>query len=628
VPPLADCFNPRADTGHGLVSALGPGDTLMLTTAPGLPVSWRPGVGKTQLAAFAAESLWQSGAIDLLVWVTAASRDSILTGFVQACATAGPGPANDPHPSEDTLAVAARYLDWLGETERRWLVVLDDLADPADLGGLWPQGATGRVLITTQNPAGLAQARAVRQLPVGAFSPREAMSYLMARLARHPDQRIGAADLIHDLDRMPLALAQASALIAASGRTCREYCEQFARRRTELVTATGVEPPAAAVTWTLSLEHADRLAPAGLAQRVLAQAALLDCHGIPGAVFTNVPAPGDDRAGAADPAAAKAALANLEQVGLLSVDDSSALRRVQLSQAVKAAVQQAMPTPMRDQAAAEMARALLAVWPERDTDPWLALALRSCAASLRQAAEFSLCAAGGHPVLLRAGRSLASAGQAGLALDHWRDLAVTSEGVLGPGDASALTTRGELAGALVAAGRAEEAIPQYEFIADYQARILGPDSPEVLQARASLARALIAAGRSGDAMTLYERIVRVSDQLAGPEHPDTLTALDGLAAACLAAERFSEATQLMEQTLAVRERLAGERHPDTVTARAKLADAYSAAGLPKEAVPHYERAVAGLELVLGPGHPDTIAARGSLAAARHLARQRRRDRRL
>jgi tetratricopeptide (TPR) repeat protein len=592
---------------------------------PGLPDSWRPGAGQTQLAASAVESLCQSGAIDLLVWVTAASRDSILTGLAQASATAGPEPAGDP-PADDTASVAARYLDWLAQSQRRWLVVLDDLADPADLGGLWPQGATGRVLVTTRNPAGLTQAAAVRQLPVTAFSPREAMNYLMARLVRHPDQRIGAADLIDDLDRMPLALAQASALIVASGQTCREYCDQFARRRAQLLAATGTEPAPTAVTWTLSLEYADQLAPAGLAQRVLAQAALLDCHGIPATVLTSAQTAGADSTDGADPAAAEAALVNLERVGLLSLSGAGALRRVQLSPVVKAAVQQAMPTPMRDQVAAEVARALLATWPDHDTDPWLALALRSCAASLRQAAEVSLWAAGGHPVLLRAGRSLASAGHAGLALDHWRDLAVTSEGVLGPGDACALTARSELADALVGAGRAEEAIPLYEGIADHRARILGPDNPDALQARASLAGALIAAGRGGDAMTLYERIVRVSDQLAGPEHPDTLTALDGLAAACLAMQRFGEATQLMERTLAVRERLAGEQHPQTATARAKLADAYCAAGLPKEAIPHYQRAVTDLELVLGSGHPDTIAVHGSLASARHLARQRRRGR--
>ena len=37
-------------------------------------------------------------------------------------------------------SVAAQFLGWLSETSRPWLVVLDDLADPADLDGLWPSG--------------------------------------------------------------------------------------------------------------------------------------------------------------------------------------------------------------------------------------------------------------------------------------------------------------------------------------------------------------------------------------------------------------------------------------------------------------------------------------------------------
>lgn len=595
---------------------------------------WPAGTGKTQLAAFLAESLWRSRAIDVLVWITASSTDSILTGFARAsAAVAGPDPAGD------TQRAAARYLAWLGQSKRPWLVVLDDLAERADLGELWPAGKAGRVLVTTENPACMADVRGARQFPVGAFTPREAMSYLMARLAGHPDQRIGVADLVEDLAGMPLALAQASAVIRASGQTCREYSGQFARRRAQMETTTRSEPPAVAVTWTLSMELADRLAPAGQAQQVLAQAALLDCHGIPGAVFTS-PGPsrgnsagnsGNDTAGDGEPGAGHeaadttAALANLERAGLLAIDRRSP-EMVRLSPAVKAAVQQAMPTPMRDQAASLAASALLRAWPERDSDPWLALAFRSCAASLRHAAEVSLWAAGGYPVLVRAGRSLVDAGHIRLALEHWRDLAVTSEGVLGPADPATLTARAELAAALVAAGRADEAISLYEGIADDRARAKGPDDPDTLRARASLARALITAGRGGDAMSLFERIVAASGQLAGPEHPDTLTALDGLAAACLAAGRFSEATQLMERTVAFRERSGWLTRPETVAARVNLAEAYCAAGQPKAAIPHYQRVVALRERVLGPLHPDTIAARAGLAATRELARQRRRGR--
>jgi tetratricopeptide (TPR) repeat protein len=592
---------------------------------------WQAGTGKTQLAAFAAESLWRSQAVDILVWVAASSADSILTSFARASsAVAGPDPARD------TQQAAVRYLDWLAGNRRPWLVVLDDLADRADLAELWPEGPAGRVLVTTNNPACLADARGVRQLPVGGFTGREAMSYLMARLARHPDQRIGAADLVEDLAGLPLALAQASAMIRASGQTCREYSEQFARRRAQMQATARSEPPATAVTWTLSLELADRMAPAGLAQQVLAQAALLDCHAIPGPVFTRAAVNGDGPGGAGDPAAdtaaadtagadTAAALVNLERVGLLDTDQRTA-ETVQLSSAVKAAVQQAMPTPMRDRAAAEAARALLRAWPEQDADPWLALAFRSCATSLRRAAEVSLWAGGGYPVLFRAGHSLSDAGHTALALGHWRDLAVTSEGVLGSADPSTLTARTELARALVTAGRAEDAISLYEAIADERARTQGPDDPDTLQARASLARALITAGRGGDAMSLFERIVAASGHVAGPEHPDTLTALDGLATACLAAGRFTEATQLMERTLALRERSGWLTRPETMAARVNLADAYCAAGQPKAAIPHYQRVVALRERVLGPLHPDTIAARAALTAAREQLRQRRRGR--
>jgi tetratricopeptide (TPR) repeat protein len=612
VPPLADCFSPRPDTGHDL-TALSRGEIVVLAPPPGPPGladGAQAGTGKTELAAFAAESLWQSKVIDLLVWVPAYSRDSILTAFAQASAAAGLDPAGD------TRRTAVRYLDWLSTSRRPWLVILDDLADAADLGGLWPEGPAGRVLVTTEKPACLADARSADLLQVGGFSPREAMSYLMARLARDRDQRIGAADLIEDLGCMPLALAQASAVIMASGQTCREYAERFARRRAQMLTATRTEPSAAAVTWTLSLENADRIPPAGLAQQVLAQAALLDCHGIPGAVLTSAQAAGDGDGG-------PGALASLERAGLLTINRGGSGSTVLLNPAVKAEVQQAMPTPMREQAAEQAAAGLLRAWPEQDDDPWLALALRSCAASLSRAAEVSLWGAGGYPVLFRAGRSLVSAGHAGLAVEHWHELAVTSEGVLGPGDPSSRTAQEELAGALVAADRADEAISLYEGIADERARTHGPDHPDTLKARASLARALIAAGRGGDAMTLFERIVAASDQLAGPEHPDTLTVLDGLAAACLAAGRFGEATQLMEHTLAIRERSGWLRHPDTLAARMKLAQAYCAAGQPKAAVSHYQRVVAFRERDLGPGHPDTAAARDGLAAARQQAWQRR-----
>jgi hypothetical protein len=90
------------------------------------------GVGKTQLAVDYAESVWAAGELDLLVWITAISRDAIVTGYAHL-ATDLTG-IDDPDPKHG----AERLLAWLATTGTRWLVVLDDVQTPADVHGLWP----------------------------------------------------------------------------------------------------------------------------------------------------------------------------------------------------------------------------------------------------------------------------------------------------------------------------------------------------------------------------------------------------------------------------------------------------------------------------------------------------------
>jgi hypothetical protein len=250
VPPLAEGFTVRSDTVPGLETTLIPGATVALVPdqVPAAPQDWRASTGKTQLARYFAESLWRSPGVDVLTWVVASSRASVLSGFVQAAAAMG---ASD---TGDAESVAARFVHWLGQTDRPWLVVLDDLRDAADLRGLWPAGPTGRLLITTASPAAIPAEHRVLTLPVPAFSKREAMNYVSGRLSTDPDQRSGAIDLVGDLGCEPLALAEASAVIASSGMSCRDYRQYFTQRQKQLVEAGRAETAAAAVTWTFSAE--------------------------------------------------------------------------------------------------------------------------------------------------------------------------------------------------------------------------------------------------------------------------------------------------------------------------------------------------------------------------------------
>jgi tetratricopeptide (TPR) repeat protein len=621
VPPLADGFIARPETAPGLGVALVPGVAVALV--PGRVVTegsrdWLGSCGKTQLAVGCAESLWQSRGVELLVWIVATSRASVLSGYVEAAVAAlGTDPAGDAE------SVAARFVSWLGESSQPWLVVLDDLSDAADLERLWPEGPAGRVLITTTNSAALSEQHRVLVHPVGAFSSREALNYLMGRLTADTDQRLGAIDLVEDLGRQPLALAQASAVIESSALSCHDYRGYFVRRWEQLAGRAADSPPAAAVTWTFAFEQADRQSPGGAAQSLLAIAALLDGHGIPRAVFTAPAAceylAGDGTGSPADQQRAQGALLILERAGLLVIDHAGMPPTVRMSPVVQSAVRASMPDRMLDRAARVAADALLEVWPDDGLREWRAGSLRSCAARLQQAAGDRLWAGGCHPLLLRAGRSLDNARLTGPAIAYWTDIAAVSDRVLGAGHPNTLVAGERLADAYLTAGRAAEAVPWFQWALAKRGRELGPDHPSTIAARRSLGHALTAANQFGDAITVLGGAIDDYKRVRGADHPDTLGTRDELAAAYRAAGQFPDAIRLYQRTLADRERTQGSRHPDTIATRERLADAYLADGRLKDAISHYKRALADRERALGPDHLDTIVAQGNLGSAYHSA---------
>ena len=376
IPPLADSFHQRPETGLDLRAGLYPGDTVVLThgeeTAAGPAL--QGGTGKTQLAVAFTHALWGARAVDALVWVTATSREAIITGYAQAARTIGAAEA-----ALSAEAAADRFIGWLAHTRRPWALILDDLVSLADLENLWPAGLAGQVVITTRLPetvfrGGPSQApnaaTGPRIAPVGGFSRREVLAYLSARLTDYPEQRAEALDLGEDLDGLPLGLAQAAAVMTVDRLSCREYRGRLAERREHMsaVRVDGVSP-AVLATWSLAAECAHQLPPAGVAWPTLALAAMLDPDGIPGAVLTSPAACGyiagrPSTAEAADQTLVQAAVTNLARVGLISVDPASPVRTVRMHASVQAAVRAYLPPADFEQAVLAAAEALLQAWPE------------------------------------------------------------------------------------------------------------------------------------------------------------------------------------------------------------------------------------------------------------------------
>ena len=623
VPPLAEGYTDRPDTARGIVDALVPGATLALVPGSAFaegPSNWLGACGKTQIAVIIAESLWRSAAIDALIWISATDRASVLSGYVQASAA-----AFGIEPAGTAESVAARLLSWLSATDQPWLVVLDDLQETSDLDGLWPEGPAGRVLVTSMHSSVASGRRGTQVIPVGFFSVREALNCLTERLSMNPVQRQGAIDLIEALGREPLALAQAASVVANSTLACRDYRDYFARRRQQIGVAAGEVPSAAAVTWTLSLGQAESLLPGASVRLMLVLLALLDGHGIPGAIF-GTPSVAAYLGGAVtsfssgvDPKPVWDALLAIERAGLISVNRTVAPPTILMNSVLQAAIRLAAPGNVQSPAARAAASALLEAWPADEPQPWVADSLRVNAASLQNSAPDVLWADGCHPVLLRAGRSLDDARLAGPAVEYWRDLATRCDTKLMPGHPDALVVAAHLAAAYLAAGYAGEAVHWYQRVLAERGRELAPGHPAVIAARVSLAKALIMADEPGDAVTVLLRAVSECEQFRGPGHPDTLSARDELAGAYQATGDVAAATRLLSRNLTDRERLQGPRDEETMATRDRLAAACLIEGKLKEAISHYKRALSDREKVLGRGHPDTLATTAHLASAYQAA---------
>jgi len=581
VPPLADAYYPREQTGPNLASSLRPGETVVLVhgAETELAPTAQGGTGKTQLAVEFAHAMWNTRAVEVLIWVTGASSESVIAGFAEAANVV------DARALEEGAEIAAaRLVSWLARTRRPWALIIDDLAELSDLEELWPTGASGRVLITTRLPAmafdgpfkdAAAEDRDLRIVPVSGLSRREALDYVASRLTHHPDQRIEALDLGEDLDGLPLGLAQATAVMSARGQGCREYRTLLAERIGHMPAVDGV-PAAVLATWSIAAECAHELPPAGLAWPTLALAAMLDHHGVPGAVLTSPAACGyiagrPSTANGADRNMVRAAINNLARAGLVTIDPASPARTV------------------HERTVADSGRML----------------------------------GPAHPVTLDARVSLAeayqTAGRPADAIAAYELLLADAGRQLGAGHPATLGTRARLGAAYATNGQAKEAIAQYGRALADQERIHGRDHPDTIAARASLASAFRVAGKQKDAIAQYEQVLADRERVQGGDHPDAIAACANLAFAYRSVGRLREAVPLYERTFADRMRVQGQDHRDTLTARSNLAACYQQARRMADAIPHYERALADSERMLGAGHMETLTIRCNLATAYYTA---------
>ncbi|MCM2390725.1 tetratricopeptide repeat protein [Streptomyces albipurpureus] len=636
IPSRAQSFQHRAEA-ENLRAAVDGGGTVVLRQVPvglGVPhqvLTGTGGVGKTQLAADYARTAWDDGSLDVLVWVTASARSSVISGYAQAAVELCQVSPEDPE------RAARTFLAWLtpkaGATPCRWLIVLDDVADPDDLRGLWPPASGhGRILITTRRRDAALTGDGRRLIEVGLFTEPEALAYLTASLAAHGRHAsVGQlAALAADLGYLPLALAQAAAYLIDSGDDIPTYRALLADRATGLAdTAPDVLPDEQviplAVAWSLSLERADRLRPPGLARPMLHLVALLDPHGIPEAVLTSEPVlthlaqhrtrTGRGSTGAPAPVSARDAVRALRALYRLSLIDHApdvAHQTVRVHQLIQRATLDTLSSAQHHQLARTAADAILGAWPDIERDTALAQALRANTNALTSHSEDALYRPDAHEVLFRTGTSLGEAGQVADAIVYWRRLLGTADSAWGPDHPGTLRARGRLLRWQAAAGDRAGAATAYAALLQDMTRVLGATHPDTLRTCGALVWWQGWAGDHRGAAEASAALLQDMIAVLGPDHPDTLRTRATLAWWRGQTGDPAGAAATYAEVLAGRLRMVGADHPDTLRTRSYLAWWQGRAADPAGSAEASAALLQDMIRVLGPDHPDTLRTRNNL----------------
>ncbi len=222
VPRLAAAFQPRTAIRDQAGQARREGRDVVMSGAGG--------VGKSQLAASLARHLRDQeqtpgAGLDVLVWARATSPDQIITAYAEAAGQLNLSGADQ----EDEGGAARLFVRWLAATRRRWLVVLDDLADVLPLEEWWPDSGAGNgwVLATTRREDAQLSGQGRTMVRLGLYTRDEASAYLRRRLTdagyAHLHDTEHADELADELGDLPLALGHAAAYLINTRRTMADY---------------------------------------------------------------------------------------------------------------------------------------------------------------------------------------------------------------------------------------------------------------------------------------------------------------------------------------------------------------------------------------------------------------------
>ncbi|WP_422771065.1 FxSxx-COOH system tetratricopeptide repeat protein [Plantactinospora sp. WMMC1484] len=612
VPPRNVAFHGRRALLEDIRNRLSTTETVVLPQA----LYGLGGVGKTQTALEYAHRFRAD--YDVVWWISARQPSVVRASLAELAEQLGVAAGS---------SVSERVTDVLnalrrGQPYRRWLIVLDNAEDPAELRDILPQGP-GHTLVTTRNQAWAEKAKTVE---VGVFSRMESTAFLRRR-ANHLSES-EASVVARRLGDLPLAIEQAGAWLATTGEPVEQYLERLERQLPQMLSEelppdyqeTGAQP------WLVSLESLRERSPASA--KLLEICAFFAAEPIPmwlvySERFVSVLVPYDPTL--RDPVLMGRAIREIGRYALARIEagrsgvradqrrragdsDDAGQTSIQLHPLVQAVIRASLP-PEEAAGNREHVHAILAAANRKDPDrpenwslysdlwphivppgtmgseqPEVRQLLLDMARYLWKRVDYTTC------------EELATA-----SIAQW-------EQRFGADDPQTLLMRFHLANVLRLRAQYPAAHEIDQDVHQRLLRTLGGDHPYTLMAAGSLAGDLRALGRFVEARDLDEQTEPLARDVFGEFNPLALNAAHNLAVSLRLVGDLRRALQLDEDTFNRRRAVLGDRHPNTLYSAGNYGRDLRDIGELRESRRVLEQTVEAHREVLGEEHPETLRA--------------------
>ncbi len=603
-------FRGRAEVLEALRERFSSGAGLDIQAVYGLG-----GVGKSQVAAEYAYV--NRASYDAVLWSAADTESALVLGYSRIAEALG----LPELPDRDQSRMVEAVTRWM-QTNARWLLVLDNVEDPALLARFLPRIGRGHVLLTSRLRL-LDAASVAAPIQLLEMSAAEALAFLLERTKRSgcSESEVQAAtEIVSELGGLPLALEQAGAYVLATETRFDEYLRSYRQERLALLENAGPVQGAyqgsVATTWRMNFRAVEKKKASA---ELLYLSALLHPDNIPLELIT---------AGAEDFGEhLSAALQKRPGVGLNEVLEPlsrySLIRRdvaartynihrlvqdvlraelgpqrcQRLMASVLCGLLRAFPTP----------EALYTHWVNADG---LVPQVQAAASFLEHAPRE------GITLLSHAGFYLGACGRYSAAESLLERALEAAEQSL-PDDrlplARALARRGWLYFQQHELSDAEQSYGRALHILE---ATLGPECLELAEIWNNLATVYDAQARFDEAEALYLRSIAMREQALGKEDHLVGLTLMNLGLLYEHRERFAEAIECGQRAQSILERWMGKSHPIVATNLDNMGWLHFRMQRYPVALALLRRSVAIREQVLGPTHPDLARGLTNLAIVR------------